>query len=129
MRLSVPDVGRANSFIPPQCSVWPAFWSQAPRWPTGGEIDTFEGVNMVTNSEVSLHTEPGCSIVKSTQTSTIINNTDCSYLANSNSGCGIEVPDPKSYGAGFAAAGGGVFVTEYAATAISYVVFKVVSFT
>lgn len=84
---------------------------------------------MVTNSEVSLHTEPGCSIVKSTQTSTIVNSTDCSYLANSNSGCGIEVPDPKSYGAGFAAAGGGVFVTEYAATAISYVVFKVVSFT
>lgn len=105
--------------VPYGCSVWPAYWSQAPGWPTGGEIDTFEGINMVTNAEVSLHTEPGCTIVKSTQTSTIINNTDCSYLENSNSGCGIEVPDPKSYGAAFAAAGGGVFVTEYAATAIS----------
>jgi hypothetical protein len=84
---------------------------------------------MVTNAEVSLHTEPGCTIVKSTQSSTIINNTDCSYLENSNSGCGIEVPDPKSYGAAFAAAGGGVFVTEYAATAISCVVFHLINVT
>ena len=78
---------------------------------------------MVTNAEVSLHTEPGCHIVNSTQTSTIINSTDCSYTENSNSGCGIAVPDPKSYGAGFAAAGGGVFVTEFAASAISCVAF------
>jgi len=105
--------------VPYGCSVWPAYWSEAPGWPTGGEIDTFEGVNLVSNAEISLHTEPGCSIVNSTMTSTTINSTDCSYLANSNSGCGIAVPDPKSYGAGFAAAGGGVFVTEFAATAIS----------
>lgn len=81
----------------------------------------------MSNSEISLHTEPGCSIVNSTQTSTIINSTDCSYLANSNSGCGIAVPDPKSYGAAFAAAGGGVFVTEFAATAISCVVLPLMS--
>ncbi|KAF8269396.1 glycoside hydrolase family 16 protein [Lactarius quietus] len=105
--------------VPYGCSVWPAFWSQAHGWPVGGEIDTFEAVNLVANSEVSLHTEPGCTIAKSTQTSTIINTTDCSYLANSNSGCGIAVPDPKSYGAAFAAAGGGVFVTEFATTGIA----------
>ena len=41
-----------------QCSVWPAWWSQAPDWPSGGEIDTFEGVNLVTYNQMSLHTEP-----------------------------------------------------------------------
>ena len=39
-------------------SVWPAWWSQAPNWPLGGEIDTFEGVNMATRNQMSLHTEP-----------------------------------------------------------------------
>jgi len=106
-----------------QCSVWPAFWSQAPNWPTGGEIDTFEGVNMVQNSQSSLHTEPGCTVVNSVQTSTLINSTDCSFQANNNEGCVIENPDSNSYGAAFAAGGGGVFVTEFAEAGISCVVF------
>lgn len=105
-----------------QCSVWPAFWSQAPNWPVGGEIDTFEGVNMVHNSQSSLHTEPGCTAVNAVQTSTLVNSTDCSFKTNSNEGCVVEDPDPNSYGAAFAAAGGGVFVTEFAETGISCVV-------
>jgi len=76
---------------------------------------------MAAESHVSLHTQPGCTIVNPVQTSTIINTTDCDYQANSNSGCAIDVPDPRSYGAPFAAAGGGVFVTEFAATGISCV--------
>ncbi len=82
---------------------------------------------MVTNSEVSLHTLPGCSIVNPVQTSTIINTTDCDYQANLSSGCSVEVPDPKSYGAAFASAGGGVFVTEFATTGISCVAFFFIS--
>lgn len=31
--------------------------SQAIQWPQGGEIDTFEGVNLQTNNQMSLHTE------------------------------------------------------------------------
>ena len=107
-----------------QCSVWPAFWSQAPKWPKGGEIDTFEGVNMVQNSQSSLHTEPGCKVINAVQTSTIVNSTDCSFKSNDNEGCVTENPDPKSYGAAFAAAGGGVFVTEFANTGISCVSFS-----
>jgi hypothetical protein len=31
--------------------------SQAPVWPQGGEIDTFEGINTNTQNQMSLHTE------------------------------------------------------------------------
>ena len=31
--------------------------SQAVVWPQGGEIDTFEGVNLQTDNQMSLHTE------------------------------------------------------------------------
>ncbi|KAI0062967.1 glycoside hydrolase family 16 protein [Artomyces pyxidatus] len=105
--------------VPFGCSVWPAFWSQAANWPAGGEIDTFEGVNMVQHSQSALHTEPGCTIANAVQTSTLVNSTDCSYLDNENEGCQVTNPDPSSYGAAFAAAGGGVFVTEFAESGIS----------
>ncbi|KAK0201545.1 glycoside hydrolase family 16 protein [Desarmillaria ectypa] len=105
--------------VPYGCSVWPAWWSQAPNWPTGGEIDTFEGVNLVTRNQMALHTESGCTQVAPVQSSTLINSTDCNYNANSNSGCVVTDPSTASYGARFASSGGGVFVTEFAETGIS----------
>jgi len=105
--------------VPYGCSVWPAFWSQAPDWPTGGEIDTFEHWNMELHNQMTLHTDAGCSQVSPLQTSTVINSTDCSYLDNSNAGCGVMDPNDSSYGADFAAAQGGVFITEFAETGIS----------
>lgn len=107
--------------VPYGCSVWPAFWSKAPTWPEGGEIDTFEGVNMVQNNQMGLHTNPGCKQVQPNQTtnSTWIPSTDCSVQANSNQGCIVLDPDTTSYGAAFANAGGGVWVTEFAQTGIS----------
>lgn len=83
------------------------------------EIDTFEGVNLVTNNQMGLHTNPGCTVTGQQQSSTLLNSTDCSNLDNSNQGCITTDPNPASYGAAFAAAGGGVFVTEYATTGIS----------
>ncbi|KAG6919627.1 hypothetical protein DXG01_003491 [Tephrocybe rancida] len=69
---------------------------------------------------MGLHTEPGCSSVNPTQLSTSTQGpTDCSFLANSNSGCLVTDTNTASYGAGFAAAGGGVYVTEFATTGIS----------
>ena len=82
------------------------------------EIDTFEGVNQVTNNQMALHTNPGCTQVSPNQTSTIVNSTDCSVDSNSNEGCVVVNPSTASYGAGFASAGGGVFVTEFAETGI-----------
>lgn len=74
---------------------------------------------------MTLHTEPGCAQVAPVQSSTIVNSTDCSYENDSNQGCVVMDPSTASYGAGFAAAGGGVFVTEYAATGISIWFFSV----
>ncbi|KDQ62064.1 glycoside hydrolase family 16 protein [Jaapia argillacea MUCL 33604] len=105
--------------VPFGCSVWPAWWSQAASWPTGGEIDTFEGVNQVTMNQMALHTQPGCTQSGAKQTSTLVNSTDCSIDANNNLGCVVTNPTTASYGAAFAAAGGGMFVTEFAETGIS----------
>jgi len=106
--------------VPFGCSVWPAWWSQAPDWPKGGEIDTFEGVNQVTMNQIALHTEPGCDLDKGSASLTgMVNSTDCSFQANSNQGCVVTDPRTQSYGAAFAQGGGGVFVTEFAEKGIS----------
>jgi hypothetical protein len=76
---------------------------------------------MVTNNQMGLHTLAGCKQVSQVQSSSLINSTDCSYLINSNEGCITTNPSMASYGAGFAQAGGGMFVTEFAETGISYV--------
>ncbi|KIK98984.1 glycoside hydrolase family 16 protein [Paxillus rubicundulus Ve08.2h10] len=105
--------------VPYGCSVWPAWWSQAIQWPQGGEIDTFEGVNLQTNNQMSLHTEPGCTQVSPNETSTLVTSTNCAYDANSNQGCIVQDPSTTSFGAGFAGPGGGAYVTEFATTGIS----------
>ncbi|EKM75285.1 hypothetical protein AGABI1DRAFT_46698 [Agaricus bisporus var. burnettii JB137-S8] len=107
--------------VPYGCSVWPAFWSHSPNWPDGGEIDVFEGVNLQQRNQMALHTNPGCKQVNPNQSvdSSFIPNTDCSYLTNNNQGCIVNDPDVQSYGAEFASAGGGVWVTEYAESGIS----------
>ena len=61
----------------------------------------------------------------SLQSSTLINSTDCSIYANSNEGCIITNPTNLSYGAPFAAAGGGVWVTEFAPNGINIWFFTV----
>src|SRR5262245_17855364 len=48
--------------MPTGCGTWPAFWSNGPNWPAGGEIDIVEGVNNYTNNQATIHTDPGCSI-------------------------------------------------------------------
>ncbi|KZV70420.1 glycoside hydrolase family 16 protein [Peniophora sp. CONT] len=104
--------------VPFGCSVWPAWWSQAPHWPSGGEIDMFEGVNMVTHNQYALHTEDGCTISNPLQTG-IDNSTNCAASANSNQGCVVTDTSTQSYGESFASSGGGVFVTEFAESGIS----------
>ncbi|PIL35181.1 hypothetical protein GSI_02971 [Ganoderma sinense ZZ0214-1] len=106
--------------VPYGCSVWSAFWSSAPTWPVGGEIDTFEAVNQDPLGHMGLHTNPGCThSSNAVQSSTLINSTDCSTEANNNQGCIISNPNPASYGQAFANAGGGVYVTEFAIDGIS----------
>ncbi|TEB37660.1 glycoside hydrolase family 16 protein [Coprinellus micaceus] len=103
------------------CSVWPAFWSfaQDAAWPAGGEIDTFEGVNLHPTAQMGLHTEgsAGCSQINPTQLSTLVNTTDCA--GTNNAGCMVTNTNPNSYGAAFAQQQGGVFITEFAESGIS----------
>ena len=68
----------------------------------GGEIDTFETYNLAAHNQMTLHTQAGCKQVSAVQTSTVVNSTDCSYLANSNAGCSVMDPDDASDGAKFA---------------------------
>ncbi|KAJ8081049.1 hypothetical protein PM082_017889 [Marasmius tenuissimus] len=123
-RFSVGSVWVADMYhVPYGCSVWPAFWSHAPEWPVGGEIDTFEGVNQVTRNQMALHTTPGCSLRQDnaslTQSSPLINSTNCDSTVNNNMGCVVTDPSTQSYGEVFANSGGGVFVTELAESGIS----------
>ncbi|KAG5644552.1 hypothetical protein DXG03_008207 [Asterophora parasitica] len=96
-------------------SVWIADMQHLPYG-----IDTLEGVNLMTNNQMGLHTLPGCTIVNPSQASTSQQqSSDCSYLTNSNQGCIVVDGNTDSYGQAFAAAGGGVFVTEFATSGIS----------
>ncbi|GAA5987381.1 hypothetical protein JCM11641_006949 [Rhodosporidiobolus odoratus] len=101
--------------VPYGCSVWPAAWSQAASWPAGGEIDTFEGVNLVQTNQYALHTESGCKAASSSSSNSFTGNLtydNCDYNANANSGCMVTESNTASYGEAFAAAGGGVWATE-----------------
>ncbi|GAA5921226.1 hypothetical protein JCM1841_001643 [Sporobolomyces salmonicolor] len=119
------DIGSLFVFdavhVPYGCSVWPAMWSQAANWPAGGEIDTFEAVNLMQYNEMALHTTSGCMAPNSTTsdayTGTLTYN-NCDYEANANSGCTVLDPSTDSYGEAFATAGGGVWATELANTGI-----------
>ncbi|GAA6036473.1 hypothetical protein JCM8097_003525 [Rhodosporidiobolus ruineniae] len=94
----------------------PAAWSQAAQWPQGGEIDTFEGVNLQSTNQMALHTESGCSASASSSSNAFTGNltyNNCDHDANENSGCTVVESNPASYGEAFAAAGGGVWATEF----------------
>ena len=47
-------------YIAAGCGTWPAFWMVGPQWPSHGEIDIIEGVNVQTNVQTTLHSSEGC---------------------------------------------------------------------
>ncbi|KAF8582581.1 glycoside hydrolase family 16 protein [Ramaria rubella] len=112
------------------CSVWPAWWSKGPNWPEDGsitylpspswfltfhfnplgEIDIIENINNATHNQMALHTTTGCfHTTPPGQPGTSGSNPDCSP----GSGCVVGDPDPRSWGQAFAAAGGGVWATQF----------------
>ncbi|XP_006458818.1 hypothetical protein AGABI2DRAFT_213201 [Agaricus bisporus var. bisporus H97] len=106
--------------MPFGCSVWPAMWTTAllqpgQKWPTGGEIDIMEGINLNPNPQMGLHTTSGCTQMDPKQSSSFINGTDCEGAG----GCITTYDDEASYGTAFAAKGGGAFVTEFSNNGIS----------
>jgi hypothetical protein len=92
------------------CGLWPAFWMFGPNWPSSGEIDIIEGVNTQQSNAVTLHTSPGCTMTNTgALPSSKLANADC----QGTQGCGQQTSAANNYGAGFNAAGGGVYALEW----------------
>ncbi|KAL8756893.1 MAG: hypothetical protein Q9199_002620 [Rusavskia elegans] len=97
--LIVIDVGHMPANI---CGVWPAFWSTGPSWPSNGEIDIIEGVNLQSTNKITLHTDPGCTI----------NGKDC----QGSQGCSV---DSGPYGDRINSAGGATYALEWTSEGMS----------
>jgi len=110
--------------MPTGCGTWPAFWSNGPNWPAGGEIDIVEGVNNYTNNQATIHTNPGCSISSSSSqtlgiSGTVVGGTDCSAADTGNQGCGIRASQTNSFGAAFNNISGGVYAMQWDSSGIA----------
>ncbi|KAJ3856807.1 glycoside hydrolase family 16 protein [Lentinula lateritia] len=110
--------------MPTGCGTWPAFWTNGPDWPAGGEIDIVEGVNTYTNNQATIHTNPGCTISSSNSTvlgitGTIVGGTNCAAAETNNQGCGVRSSSDVSFGAAFNQNGGGVYASKLDDTGVS----------
>ncbi|KAJ3822968.1 glycoside hydrolase family 16 protein [Lentinula raphanica] len=110
--------------MPWGCATWPAFWTVGPNWPDQGEIDIIEGVNLNTHNQLTLHSGSGsaCTIESSFSSlisaNSTIGNLQCASSDTSNTGCTYIDNDPRSYGQGFNAQGGGVYAMDWNSDAI-----------
>jgi len=128
VRISSPQTYSSGLFIadfqqmPFGCGIWPAYWtvSATASWPNGGEIDVIEGVNLNTENQITLHSGPGCTLNNSQPTSGHILGQQCASSSGSNSGCAYQQNDTRSFGAGFNAAGGGVFAHLWNSDGITF---------
>jgi len=115
----------AAKHIPTGCGTWPAFWTNGPNWPAGGEIDIVEGVNAYTTDQSSIHTEPGCNMSSDNSTilgitGTVIGGTNCAEAETEDQGCGVLASASNvSFGAPFNNNGGGYYASKLDDTGVS----------
>ena len=97
------------------CGTWPALWLSDPsNWPTNGEIDVMEQVNVVGNTynQMTLHTAKGCSMksVKRKEIGKVLS-TSCVNSTDNNAGCGVDAGS-GTFGTSFNSNGGAVVAME-----------------
>lgn len=95
--------------IPYGCSVWPAFWTKGSLWPDDGEIDIVEAINVMPMNQMALHTTAGCTHNPPPDQKGRSLEMNCATPA----GCTVQETAPNSFNSGFAAAGGGVWATQF----------------
>ncbi|KAL0950671.1 hypothetical protein HGRIS_007456 [Hohenbuehelia grisea] len=110
--------------MPTGCGTWPAFWTNGPNWPSGGEIDIVEGVHDYTNNQMTIHTDPGCRLSTTDAGSlkisgAVIGGQDCAAASTGNQGCGIRASASNSFGAAFNRNGGGVYAMQWDSTGVA----------
>mmetsp|Transcript_36997 Transcript_36997/g.87908 ORF Transcript_36997/g.87908 Transcript_36997/m.87908 type:complete len:420 (+) Transcript_36997:223-1482(+) len=115
--------------VPTGCGSWPAFWMFADPWPQTGEIDVIEGVHESSGNSIALHTAGTCSMRTVDRASFTgawkedgpnRSAVDCRFNATSqpfNQGCSVDAGD-GTMGAGFNAAGGGVWAMVWSSAEI-----------
>ncbi|KAJ7685943.1 glycoside hydrolase family 16 protein [Mycena rosella] len=109
--------------IPAVCGTWPAIWLTGTDWPSDGEIDVVESVNLYTRDTYSLHTGPGCTVPASAVSAmpnvqlVEAGATNCDATLDGGA-CGFSDVSTSSFGPGFNSAGGGVFALEFATDGI-----------
>ncbi|KAF2168670.1 glycoside hydrolase family 16 protein [Zasmidium cellare ATCC 36951] len=98
-----------------ECGSWPAFWMVGPNWPSSGEIDIIEGVNLMTTNQMTLHTSPGCtvSVGSGGQSGSSVGDPACGDGGGYN-GCPVVSNTGTSYGTPFDnVKGGGVYAMQW----------------
>lgn len=107
--------------MPVGCGLWPAFWTVGDNWPYGGEIDIVEGVNRNQYNAATLHTDGGCSMLgihERNQTGTAEGAMCDSRFTNSGCGSRAAVNASLTFGDGFNANGGGIYVMDWRSNGI-----------
>lgn len=95
------------------CGSWPAFWTFGANWPSQGEVDIIEGVNLQRSNKMTLHTAPGCAMSNpNSREGTVLKESDCN-AGTAFLGCGQASDDESGFADGFNAGGGGVYAMEW----------------
>lgn len=92
------------------CGSWPAFWTVGPSWPMDGEIDIIESVNLITSSQIVLHTEGTCLVEDRPMVGSLLTK-ECGSVAGTQ-GCLVNAGG-GTFGTPFNGGGGGLYAMEW----------------